>query len=168
MAGPEQPRIVSGMSIDDLQRGFIDSVWPQAIDLLSNEIIHSAWADAAKRGLDVHVSETSLNMAVLPRFRRTGGKLAWRLPGAGTYRFRTHVARPLPGPMPDATTTVTANLSAEMTVDNLDQPMVNVAVSLDSGPIGDVADWFTNWQDELNVRIKHGFGAHLGFFSTAR
>ena len=156
------------MSTEYLQRGFIDSVWPQAVDLLSNEIIHGAWLDADKQGFDLHVSETSLNMAALPRFTPSGGQLKLRLPGAGAYRFRTHAVKPLPGPIPDIGTTITARLSAEMTIDNVDEPVVSVGVSLDSGPVGDIADWFNNWEGELKKRIKEGFGKHLGFFSTAR
>ncbi|HVG98009.1 MAG TPA: beta/gamma crystallin-related protein [Chloroflexota bacterium] len=156
------------MSTDYLHRGFIDTVWPQATDLLSNEIVHGAWLDADKQGFDLHVSETSLDMAALPRFTLASGQLKLRFPGTGSYRFKTHVVRPLPGPIPDVGTTVTAKLSAEMTIDNVEEPVVNVGVGLDSGPVGDVADWFTSWEDELKGRVRQGFGARLGFFSTAR
>jgi hypothetical protein len=102
------------MSLDYLQRGFLDTVWPQAVDLLSNEIIHSAWRDAERRGLDLHVSETSLNMTALPRLSVVSGQLKLRLPGTSSYRFRTHVVKPVDN-LPDPGTTITAGLSAEMT-----------------------------------------------------
>ena len=43
------------MSTDYLQHGFIDTVWPQATDLLKNEIIHGAWLDADRLGFDLRV-----------------------------------------------------------------------------------------------------------------
>ena len=70
--------------------------------------------------------------------------------------------------LPDPGTTVTAGLSAEMTIDNVDEPVVNVGISLDSGPVGDIADWISGWESTTKAEIKKGFGDHLGFFSTAR
>jgi hypothetical protein len=155
------------MSLDYLQRSFLNSVWPQAVDLLSNEIIHSAWRDAERRGFDLHVSETSLNMTALPQFSLVSGQLKLRFPGSGSYKFRTHVVKPINN-LPDPGTTITAGLSAEMTIDNVDEPVVNVGISLDSGPVGDIADWLSGWESTTKAEIKKGFGDHLGFFSTAR
>lgn len=86
------------MSTEYLQRGFIDAVWPQAVDLLSNEIIHNAYLDADKRGFDLRVSETSLDMSAPPGFTPSAprartrpsskitppGEMVTALRGAGT------------------------------------------------------------------------------------
>jgi IgA Peptidase M64/Beta/Gamma crystallin len=155
------------MALEYLQHGFLGTVWPQAVDLLSNEIIHSAFVDADARGVDLRVSDTSLNMSALPLFSLVNGQLKLRFPGTGAYSFRTRVLKRISN-FPDLPTTVSARLTADMTIDNVDEPIVNVGVSLDSGPLGDVADWVTGWEDQVRSDIKKGFGDHLGFFNNAR
>jgi hypothetical protein len=155
------------MALDYLQRSFLGSVWPQAVDLLTNEIIHSAFVDADRRGFDLRVSNTSLNMSALPLFSEVNGQLKLRMPGTGGYGFRTRVLKRISN-FPDLPTTVTANLTADMTIDNVDEPIVNVGISLDSGPLGDIADWFSGWEDQVKSEIKKNFGNHLGFFSKVR
>src|SRR3712207_6057596 len=88
---PSHPRQL--MALDYLQRGFLGTVWPQAVDLLSNEIIHNAFVDADRRGFDLRVSDTSLNMSALPLFSLLNGQLKLRMPGTGSYGFRTRVLK---------------------------------------------------------------------------
>ena len=154
------------MSMAYLNRGFIRPAWTHAADLLANEIIHGAWEDADKEGLHLHESQTTMNMTAVPAFTMAGSNLKLRFPGTGSYTLSTYVEKHIDG-VPDIGTSVSVSLWAEMTI-GTGAPAVDVHVDVDSGLLGDIADWTTGWEDDLKERIKVGFGKHLGFFSTVR
>ena len=152
------------MSIDYLNR-FIKVAWPFAADLLKNEIIQNAKEKADSRGLNLYVSDTSMNMSTVPSFSLSGSNLHLRFPGQGSYTLSTTVERRPTLFYPEID--VYVDIWAEIVL-GTDTPATTIHVNVTSDRVGTVADWFINWKSELETEIKNRFSEHLGFFNSAR
>lgn len=81
------------MSTEYLNR-FIATAWPDASDLLGNEIINSAWLQAKEKGFNLILSGTEgtkINLYDKPKFTLSDSTLKFRLPGTNSYEFHANV-----------------------------------------------------------------------------
>jgi len=152
------------MAINYLNR-FLATAWPFAADLLKNEIIQNAKQKADDRGLNLYVSDTSMNMSVAPAFSLSGTDLHLRFPGHGTYTLSTTVEKRPTFWYPEIDLSV--SIWAEM-VFTTGLPKIDIHVDVSSDTGGEIADWITGWKGDLESQVRQGFKEHLGFFNSAR
>ncbi len=143
---------------------FLSLAWPDAVDLIGNEIIHSAHNEAEAQGYDLHVSETSMEMNAAPQARSTTSGLEVLFPGTGRYVLRTRVDKHILGiGTPDVH--ISVYLNALSTVGR-DSSSTTVTVDVQTDTLGDIFSWFSGFRGEIKKKIEEGFNKYLGFFNT--